>query len=127
MPVFSDELVAYIAAQSTITDLVSTRIEPSVLRANTYPAIVYRVISAPRWHVAAYRQPRYQFDCWGDTYASLWRLADRLSTVLEGYHGLMGTTHVYCRVTNTFDDYDAALGLFVIHLDAKILHKESVG
>lgn len=124
MSVFAEDLVDYIRSQSTITDLVGQRIEPGVLRSNTYPAIVYRCISAPRWHVANYRQPRYQFDLWGPDYAALWRVSDRLSRVFEGYHGLMGTTHTYCRVVNTFDAFDDDTGLFRIHMDVKILHKE---
>jgi hypothetical protein len=123
MPVFSDELVAYLKTKTALTDLVSTRIEPSVLRSNTYPAIVYRRIDTPQLQ-ARFVKPRYQFDLWGPDYAVLWRVVDRLKTALHEYHGLMGSTHVRCQVVNAWDDWDQELALFVTHVDAKLIFIE---
>ncbi len=123
MTVFSDELVTYLQAQTSLTDLVGTRIEPSVLRSTTYPAIVYRRIDTPHLQ-AQYVKPRYQFDLYGPDYAALWRVVDRLKTALHQYHGLMGSTHVRCLVVNAWDDWDQELALFVTRVDAKLVFVE---
>jgi len=70
-----ESLYVKLSSATSITDLVDTRICPQELdQSPTYPAIVYQRISsrAPLTHdaVGDFWSTRFQFDCYGATYAA---------------------------------------------------------
>lgn len=90
----------------------------------TFPLVVYQIIDTPELHVSGYVHPRVQFSCWAATDIAADTLASALRTALEGFHGLMGTTHVHAMVVNRLDDFEELSGLYRVILDARLLYRE---
>ena len=77
----------FLAAQSTVTDLVSTRIYPNRLPDNpTVPAVVYQRISTLNELASGdvpLRRIRLQVDCWGDRYEDVVAVAEAIHTAAD--------------------------------------------
>lgn len=96
-------LYTYLAAQSAITALTSTRIYPIIRPQNTaLPAITYqRISSSHEHHLSAgslqssdLHQVRMQVDCYATTYKGAETLAKLVEAALDAYRGTMGTVNV---------------------------------
>jgi len=106
-----EALRTYLAAQSSLTDLVSTRIR--ALKApigGAYPQVTYYVVQRPNTHLvsgaeAGTKPVLFQVECWGRTYESSRDVADAIKAVFEsGYRGNMGS--VYVQAVRVEDDRD---------------------
>lgn len=96
---FEADLRTYLLADSTISNLIGTRMYPVVLpQSPTYPAVSYSTISAQRGHnmqapdgLAA---QRIQVDAWALTYAQARSLSDAIRNRIDSFRGSMGSTKV---------------------------------
>ena len=95
-----DALYTFLTGQSTITDLVSTRIYPDELPENpTYPAIT---VSADQ-HFGdddydgdnGFAQSDYFFDAWAYDRDDAKSIADALRTLFKGHQGMTGGIYVH--------------------------------
>ena len=119
------DLVTYLQADVALDALIDGRVHRQRIPPDpTFPLIVYRRISTPELHVSAYVEPRFQFDCWGETDSGADAVAAALRDALEGFHGLMGSTDVHCMVLNRIDDFDEDTGLWRVILDARLLYRD---
>jgi len=127
-------LAAYLLAQSAITTLVSTRIDPLVLRqASAMPALVFTKISTsrPAHHGASgyggYEVARFQIDCWATTYAGAKALGQKVRAALEGKQGVLsGAVSVNAILFVTeFDDLEPETQKFRLIQQYDIFHNEA--
>jgi hypothetical protein len=94
------DLFTYLSAQATLTAEVGTRIYPNKMPAHdaTYPAITYFKVSGQRETDmdgdSDLKHPRYQFNCWGRSYADAKEVAEALRTVLHAKRTTMGESDV---------------------------------
>jgi len=123
----------YLAAQSGITDLVSTRIY--YVRAPqdvTAPYIVFFKVSAPRVHShdggSGLAFPRFQFSCFASTYYVCKQVMEQLQTALQGYSGTMGGdggvsvgSSIY---ESEYDTYEVDTELYHVVAEYVISHQE---
>ena len=98
MAILSD-LYSYLIGESTVTDLVSTRIRPNRLpQGLTFPAVTYHRVSTPHDHNldggSGWVRIRLQVDVWDNTYKGVEDVAEALRGVLQGYQGSMGSTYI---------------------------------
>lgn len=91
----ADNLYTYMAAQSAITNIVSTRIYPLILpQKPTYPAVTYseddsnytESFTGQTDHV----QSIFQIDAWARTYAGATTLGEAIRTSLQNTTGSFG-------------------------------------
>lgn len=85
-------LRAYVLADTTVGSLVSTRMYPLRLPEKAiFPALVYTRISDVRQdHLhgpATASEPRYQIDCWADTWGDVWTLSAAVRNRLDAFVG----------------------------------------
>lgn len=120
-------LVGRLAATSTVTTLVSTRMYPNHLPQNRtrdfaanvrLPAIVYQQISNPEASAGSLElyEPRVQFDCWGRTYLEAGNLADAVVASLHGWRSNVNNI-LNVRLANRLDDYDPDIDSHRVILD----------
>ncbi len=124
---------AHLKAHASVSALAGDRVYPKVMpQKPTYPAIVYHRISGVRepnqQGPSGLTHPRFQFDCYGATYAAAKGLADAVRFALDGFQGTMGGgPHVSAAfVENDADDYDDELGIHRQIVDVVIWHEEAV-
>jgi len=101
----------FLSGESSITDLVSARIYPTVFpMGSILPAIVTKVVSVDRTishgGFSGVLKPRVQFTCMADDFDSADELKEALIAVLEDTDnwGTWGTTPVYSVVIQTYYD-----------------------
>ena len=99
----SDNLYAFLAAQSSITTLASTRIYPIILpQEPTYPAITYRESDHDLIETfdgqTGLTNSFYEIDAWSKTYAGTISLANAIRAALKNHSGNMGTINV-CKIS----------------------------
>lgn len=129
MSTISTSLYAYLAAQSTVTDIVSTRIYPVTLPQNpTLPCITYMVVTTPVIHTMEGRSaPKtiFQLDCWAETALGAHTLADAVETVLDNYSGTMNSADVVSGslLINRQDIYEEDVENYRVSLDFSLIHK----
>jgi hypothetical protein len=120
-----------------ITNLISTRVYPNKLpQTVTLPAMTYQRIDTPRVHShdssgsAGTAHPRFQFDCWAETYSGAKAISDALRAALNGYKGTItsGANTVVVQGAliqdERYDDF-ADAGMLRISCDYIIWHLES--
>lgn len=124
------ETHARLAANGTISGLVSTRIYPLILpKSPTMPALVYHKVSGPRVHdldgASGRALPRIQIDSWADTYTGAQALAAAVRGSLDGYNGLLTTIRATFKLDNEIDDYEEDTKLYRVIQDYIISHTEA--
>ena len=99
-------LYAALVADPGVNALIGTRAYPVILpHGVALPALRYqRVSNSETVGRAVVRETRYQFDCWGSTYASAVTLAGAVKALWENWRG--DPLVKYARVANELDDYD---------------------
>ena len=114
---------------SPITDLVGTRVYPLQMPQNpTYPCLVYRLISdrSLDWVEGdgGMYWPRFQFDCFAQSYGQAKRLARTLRLQLSGYSGLVGEIDL-CRISflNEVDDFEPVAEVYRVAVEFRIQYK----
>ena len=112
----AEYLPAALNTDATLAALVGTRIYPLKRPQNcALPAITYQRISAPR--VTSHSgdsgllNPRYQFNCWSESYLEARSMAERLEKLFNGKSGMFPGAQASF-VDNDLDDSDAEVGEF---------------
>jgi len=87
MTAVEQSLRTYLIADTTVKDLIGSRVYPSRLPDNpTLPAVVYQKISTtydiPSGHVAATRS-RIQLDAWDDSQLVAWSVSEAIHAALD--------------------------------------------
>ena len=120
----------YLEGSTGIEDLIADRIYPIKLPQNpTLPAMTYRVISGMEHHDIDVAYPRFQFNCWGDTYSEAKTLAyatkqafQRMKSVIGGTSGKAMIQGV---VLNEIDmSYDMDTQLYGIFVDVRLIYRK---
>lgn len=131
MTTLEEGIYSHLAAESAITDLVSTRIYPRQLPQNpTYPALTYRRVSTRTQHTHNEADtlpfPRFQFSCYAATYTGTKALANALRGVLDGFKGAFGGSLTVGAILweNELDGFDNVAEVPVTHIDFIIAHQE---
>jgi hypothetical protein len=128
------EMVAWLSAQTAISNIVSTRIYPEKLpQKPTLPALTYSQISAVRVRDLsgpAYKsRTRVSFSCWATTHLAAHQLAQALRQTLDDFYGtswadiLVGSI----RLDNEFDLFEeeaGTVGIYRVVQDYIIAHSE---
>jgi hypothetical protein len=126
-----DNVYSYLAGQSTITDIVSTRIYPVILPQNaTFPAVSFRAeehdLNESFSGQNGLTESFYMLDAWGSTYEAARDLADAIRTTLKNHSGSFGGAIVQ-RVTLTSGPipvYEDEVEAFRLTQIFSIWHKE---
>lgn len=124
-------LIAYLTTHPLLVVMQETRVYPDRLpQAPTLPATVFFSVSDPSEYshsgTSAWKQQRFQFDCWADNPLDAIRLKNTLRDALSGYRGMMGNTEIYAAFaenSRTFDDDET--GLFRRILEINFEYREA--
>jgi hypothetical protein len=92
------------------------------------PALVYFKVSGGINYVSngqsGLETPRYQINCWAETYIAARALADEVKTLLSGYQGAMGNETVTAAfIEDDQDDDDPETEREMVRLDVIIHHQ----
>lgn len=102
----------YLVSKSSVTDLVSTRVFPSVLpQAATLPAVVYTVVTGvPNDDVLGSSgsvTAGIQLDVYSDSHITSNNIGEQIRLVMQGFSGTMGSETVGAvRLTNRYEMYE---------------------
>lgn len=127
----------YLLNQTSITDLVSTRIYPSTFPEGViFPAVRYTIVSQFRQQLvggaSGMVESSVQFDVYASTHISANQIAEALREVLQGFSGSMGSEYVWSVQMSTGREmYEAAAdasdeGLYRVIMDFAVMFEESV-
>lgn len=115
-----------------VSGLVSSRIYPMKLPQKwTLPSITYQRISGDRDHCldgpSGRARPRFQVDCWDDSYSGVKTLADKVRLCLNGFKGDINTeTNVGGIIlTSDRDIWEEDIGVYRITMDFIVPHFEA--
>lgn len=121
---------ALFANLSTLGTAAGTRIYPIRLPEKvTLPAVTYQQVSAPKYHTqsgpSSVHSPRFQLNCWAETYLAAEQLAQEFVLALDGYQGNMSghTVHAGFVEEEGRDDVDADTGRFRKIVEIVIWHQ----
>lgn len=108
MSLFIEDLFTFLSDSGTSA---GNRVFPArIPQGQTLPAITYRLVSNPGEPThsgpSSLRHPRFQLDCWGNTYLEAAGLAEQVVGLLDGYRGLMGGTQVHAGLLEDARDND---------------------
>jgi hypothetical protein len=115
------DLVAHLLQQSTLTDLVSSRVYPQKLPQNPkLPALTYSQVSAVRVRELsgpAYKaRRRISIHCWATTYKAAHELAGVVRQILDPFDGHFADTVVgHISLDNEFDLFEEEAGTVGIY------------
>ena len=99
MAVLEEGLHSYLSTYAGMVALIGDRVYPLRMPQNaTLPCLTYQRISTPRISThdtsgatGDLTNPRFQFDAWGSTYASVKAINDQVRAALNGKTGSIGT------------------------------------
>ena len=122
-----ESLYAYLSTYAELVALVGTKVYPLVLPQDVaLPAVTYQRISDPPEHAmgtdAAIYHPRYQINCWANTYTGVQALAAQVKAALRDYTssamgGTGGETVHRVFYEGAYGDYDSNAGEYRETLD----------
>lgn len=126
---FEEGLFAYLDAHPGLTVEVGSRIYPVKLpQLPTFPAVTYTRISTPRLHAferSLLPHPRFQFDCWAESYSRAKDVAAQVRAALNIYRGAMGAYTVQVSIVDDERDmYDPETKLWHVIVEAIIWYEE---
>lgn len=110
---FEADIVTYLEAHPGLAALISDRIYVGRIDDANSEAdcLVYQVIGGGReLHMADYVEARVLFGSWSKSFTHAVAIDTQLRAALEGYHGMMGTTHVRVMTEPGGDDFEEATG-----------------
>lgn len=131
--IIEEALYSYLSGYAGLSARIGTRLYPLRLPENvTYDAATYQRISGPRVHshsgASGLAAPRFQLDCYSETYLGAKNTAAQVRIALDGYKGTMGgaggVSVQSCLVQDDRDFYDADLRVYRVSLDVVIEHAE---
>jgi len=127
---FHEGLFEYLDNHEGLSREVDSRIHPLRLpQKPTLPAVTYTRISTPREHAferSFLPHPRYQFDCWAETYNRAHDVADEVVSALDIYRGAMGDWTVQASIVeDERDGIDEVTGIFHVMVEAVIWYEDA--
>lgn len=125
---FEEGLFEYLDNHAGLSEEVDSRIYPLLLPQNpTLPAVTYVRISSPELHTferAFLPHPRFQFDCWAESYARAKDVAAQVQAALDLYRGAMGDYTVEVSILDGERDmYDAETKIWHVIIEAIIWYE----
>jgi hypothetical protein len=113
---YQSDIITALAAASSITNIVGTRVYADVADGSTTgPYITFQTVSTTgeTTHdgVRNLEFPLIQFNCWATTKAAAIALASAVNAVLDG-KTLLGTSKVTFQFSNQFGQYESDTKLF---------------
>jgi hypothetical protein len=120
---FVEDLFSFLSDQATDA---ASRIYPNELpQGVTLPAVKYFQVSDPAEHThdgrSKLRHPRFQLDCYADTYLEAHRLSDQVIIALDGYQGQMGQATCGAGFSeDARDNHDPETGRHWVSVDIEI-------
>jgi len=126
---FEEGLFAYLDGYPGLTLEVGSRIYPILIpQEATFPLVTYTRISTPRLHEferSFLPHPRFQFDCWAESYNRAKDVAAQVRAALDLYGGAMGAYTVRVSlVDDERDVYEPETKLWHVIVDAIIWYEE---
>lgn len=124
---FVEDLFTFLSDAGTAA---GSRFYPNTLpQSPTLPAVRYLQVSDPPEHTqsgrSSLRHPRWQLDCYAETYIAARTLAEQLVSLADGYSGQMGATTCYAGFQeNARDNYDPETGRHWVTLDFEFWYGE---
>lgn len=121
-----ETIFSYLTGVPAINTLIGTRLYPfSTVSNPVMPCMQYRKISAVREHdLTGSRNTswsRYQFDCFGDTYAQAKQVSDALRVAFDGY---ISSDILSSKLENEFDAFEDSGEAHRISMDFIVYHNE---
>ena len=122
---------AILAADGTVSGLVSSRIYPMKLpQGPTMPAITYSRVSGPRVQElsgpSGLAFPRVQVDSWASTYAGVKALADAVRKALDGYRDTIASIRIGGVIMDgEVDIYEPGVEEYRVTQDYIVWHDET--
>ena len=122
-------MVAVLLDSTDVTDLVSTRIFPVVVRSDTdLPGITYQRTFGERTYTlhgaGGWARVTISLACWAREYSQARSIADAVRKALDAYAGSEATDIQIARVTDGADSYDPDLQVFGCALDVELQYQE---
>ncbi|RJP53623.1 MAG: DUF3168 domain-containing protein [Anaerolineaceae bacterium] len=120
---FVEDLFSFLSDQATDA---ASRIYPNELPQNaTMPAVKYFQVSDPPEHThdgrSELRHPRWQLDCFAETYLAAHALAEQVVTALDGYRGQIGQSTCGAGFAeDERDNHDPETGRHWVSVDIEI-------
>ena len=120
----------YLEASTGIHDLIADRIYPVKMPQNpTLPALTYRVISGMEHHNIDVAYPRFQFNCWGESYSDAKALSVEVKEAFQRLKSPIGSTsgkHIVQGVVLGEIDmtYDMDTALYGIFVDVRLIYRK---
>lgn len=121
-----------LAAVSGVTDIVSTRIYPSLLpQGATLPAVTYRRVSGVPERAmgsdAGVARVRMEVDAWASSYSGVKALRDAVVAALKRFTGTVsGETIDATYQLNELDRYEDDLKIHRVMMDFEVWHREDL-
>ncbi|MBI5964936.1 MAG: hypothetical protein HY863_15765 [Chloroflexi bacterium] len=124
-------IVTYLTTHAPLVAMQETRVWPDRLPQDpTVPATVFFSVSDPTDYShsgpSAWKEQRFQFDCWANNPLEAIELKNRTRRAFSGYKGMMGTTEIYAAfVENARTMDDDETGLYRRVLEVLFQYKEA--
>jgi hypothetical protein len=131
MATMSDVLYTRLAAVGAVTALVNTRIYPvERTQGAANPSITYRRVTAPKVSAmgddTGLTTPRYQVDCYADTYREVEDLSEAVRGALQRWKGtVLGVVVQQTQLLNTQDLSESGAEEKRITMDFRFAHLEA--
>jgi len=125
---FEEGLFHYLDNYAGLSEEIDDRLYPMVLPQKvTLPAVTYMRVSTPR-NLAFERSfipyPRFQFDCWAESYERAKDVAAQIVAALDIYGGTMGDYTVQVSIIEDERDfYEPATKVWHSMVEAVIWHE----
>jgi len=130
MSIIEEALVAKLKATTAVTDLVAARIFPVIMPLDpTFPGMTYAKVFPGRQYSqsgpSGLARGRFQFTCWGATYASAKNVANAVISTLDGLSDTLSGVRVDS-ITNAseIDGYDREAKSYYVAVDFYVWHNE---
>ena len=131
MALIDEALRSMLVGDSGVTAIVSTRVFNGQVPQNTaLDALSFSRITAQR--SLAHHGPTamtdsiFQISCWASSLLNAKNLAAAVRRLLHGFRGTVATVEIgIARVINEIDSFDPETGVYLIAVEAALLHRET--
>lgn len=126
---FEEGLKEYLDNHAGLSAEVDSRVYPMLLPQNReLPAVTYQRISTPRLHefeASFFPHPRFQFDCWAESFPRAKAVAEQVRLALDLYSGAMGDYTVEVAIVeDERDTYEPEAKIWHSMVEAVIWYEE---
>lgn len=123
MSLIDEAIRAILLANTTVSNIVGTRIYPLNLPLDCdFPALSYSKPSDPYNRIVG--KPRFQIDCWAEDFTEVQNLKIAVQNALDGYSGtVLGINIEIIIPLDSVDTVEQNLGVYHIPYDFKIIYR----